>query len=169
VLSSLLFPVIRRRKSAKALRLTLRTVKFAIRKWPPNCSLSPARRDRKKSGPLGAPRAEAVATEHGSSARRLEGHGISLAALVAGDFKTLALAASASAASGPSAKLRAARITTIFASLRLAQVAFVVILLFALSERESIPAIGACDINVWHDLLSPCESEADLLLLAFTF
>jgi hypothetical protein len=128
-----------------------------------------ARRDRIKSGPLGTPRAEAIATEHGSSARRLEGHGISLAALVAGDFKTLALAATAAAASRTSAKLRAARVTTILASLRLAQVAFVVILLFALSERESIPAISACDVNVWHDLLSPSESEAGLLLLAFMF
>jgi hypothetical protein len=127
-----------------------------------------ARRDRINSSPLGASRAKAIATEHWSSARRLEGHSISLAALVAGDFKTLTLAA-ASAASGTSAKLRAARITTIFASLRLAQVAFVVILLFALSERESIPAVSACNINVWHGLLSPSESEAGLLLLAFMF
>jgi hypothetical protein len=140
------------------------------RRFVLSLSLWQARRDRLNLSPLGTPRAEAIATEHGSSARRLEGHGVGLAALVAGDFKTLTLTtAAATAASGPSAKLRAARITTFFAALRLAQVAFVVILLFALSERKSIPAISACDINVWHDLLSPSESEAGLLLFAFMF
>jgi hypothetical protein len=119
---------------------------------------------RSSSGPLGAARAEAIAAQHGSSARRLERHSIGLTALVAGDLKTLAFASS-SAAPAPrtSAKLRAARVTTFFAALRLAQVAFVVIFLFALRERECIPAIGACDVNVWHDLLSPSESEAGLM------
>jgi hypothetical protein len=140
--------------------LIFRTVKFAIRKWPPICSETEQAGSRLELSTLGAARAEAIATEDGPAARRLEGHGITLTALVAGDFKTLTLAATA-AAPGTSAKLGAARISTIFASLRLAQVAFVVILLFALREGEGVPAISACNVNVWHGLLSPLKAKRD--------
>jgi hypothetical protein len=156
----LLSTVAQRRESGPAMCLIFRTVKFAIRKWPPICSETQQAGSRLKLSTLGAARAEAIATEDGSAARRLEGDGITLTALVAGDFKTLTLAATAAAAPGTSAKLGAARISTIFASLRLAQVAFVVILLFALREGEGVPAISACNVNVWHGLLSPFESEA---------
>jgi hypothetical protein len=99
---------------------------------------------------LGATGAEAFATEHGPAGRRLEGDGVGFPALVAGDLITLALTA-ASAAPAAAAKIGTARITTSFASFRLAQIPFLVILLLAFRKGESVSAFRAGDVNVRHD------------------
>jgi hypothetical protein len=94
---------------------------------------------------------EAFPTQHRPSARRLEGHAVGFAALVAGDFETLALATAASARSAPaSAEVGAATIAASLATLRLAQVSFRVVFLFAFGERKRRAALGASDLYVWH-------------------
>jgi hypothetical protein len=90
--------------------------------------------------------AETLTAEHWPSARRLERHRVCLAALVARDLETLAFAAS----TGP-AKIGTTSISARLATLRLAQIAFSVILLLPLSERERFAAFAARNINVWHD------------------
>ena len=120
------------------------------------------RRNKKVSGALmSAARAEAFATENGSAARRLEGHRVGFAALVAHNVVTLAFAASA--ASAPAAEVGAARVSATLATLGLAQVAFGVIVLLALCERKGLAALGAGDVNVWHDALFLLDESEGLL------
>ncbi len=91
---------------------------------------------------------KAFAAQYRSSARRLEGHVVGFAALVAGDFKALAFAAPCTSSSateiGPTAI--AASLTT----LRLAQISLRVILLLTFGEWELCAALGASDLYVWH-------------------
>jgi hypothetical protein len=99
---------------------------------------------------------KAFAAQHRSSARRLEGHAVGFAALVAGYFKTLALAAPRT--SSASAKVGATAIAASLATLRLAEVSLRVILLFAFGEWKLRAALGTRDLYVWHVLLLPTES-----------
>jgi hypothetical protein len=114
-----------------------------------------------------AARAETFATEYGSAARRLEGHGVGFAALIANDVVTLAVAASA-AASACAAEVGAARVSASFATLGLAQVTLGVIVLLALCEGKVLAALGTGNVNVWHDALFLLgESEGLLMNVAF--
>jgi hypothetical protein len=99
---------------------------------------------------------KAFAAQHGPSARRLEGHAVGLAALIAGNFETLAVAAAR--ASSASAEIGASAIATSLATLRLAQVSLCVIFLLAFCERKRRAALGASDLYVWHVQLLPTES-----------
>lgn len=90
---------------------------------------------------------KALAAQHGSSARRLERHRVGLAALVTGDFETLALAARAPSSA---AEVGAPRIAASLAALRLTQVSFRVILLLAFGEWKRVAALGTSDLYVWH-------------------
>jgi hypothetical protein len=90
---------------------------------------------------------KAFAAEHGSSARRLEGHIVGFAALVAGYLETLSFAAPAPAAS---AEIRATAIAASLTTLRLAQISFRVILLLTFCEWERRAALGATDLYIWH-------------------
>ena len=91
---------------------------------------------------------KAFAAQNRSSARRLEGYVIGFAALIAGDFETLAFAAARS----PSAasEIGATAIAASLATLRLAQVSFRVILLLAFGKWKRRAALGASDLYVWH-------------------
>jgi hypothetical protein len=104
---------------------------------------------------MSAARAETFAAQHGSSARRLEWNGVGFAALVADDLETLAVASASASASAASraAKVGSPRISTILATLGLAQVALGVILLFAFCEGKGFVAFGTGNFNVWHDAL----------------
>jgi hypothetical protein len=93
---------------------------------------------------------EAFAAQDRPSARRLEGHAVGFAALVAGNFKPLAVAAAPTRSSSASAEIGSAAITASLATLRLAQVSFRVIFLFAFGEWELRAALGASDLYVWH-------------------
>jgi hypothetical protein len=79
--------------------------------------------------------------------------------LVADDIEALPLTATAATTAGP-AKIGAPRITTGFTTLRLAQVPFLVVLLFAVSKRESLAAFGTSDVHVWHDWFLPSKQGA---------
>jgi hypothetical protein len=107
---------------------------------------------------------KAFAAQHGSSARRLEGHAVGLAALIAGNFETLAVAAAC--ASSASAEIGASAIATSLATLRLAQVSLSVIFLFAFCERKRRAALCASDLYVWHFQLLPTESRCEVLQLS---
>jgi hypothetical protein len=91
---------------------------------------------------------KAFAAQHGSSARRLEGHVVGFATLVAGDFKALAFATPC--ASSAAAEIGTAAITASLTTLRLAQVSLRVILLLTFGEWELCAALGASDLYVWH-------------------
>jgi hypothetical protein len=103
---------------------------------------------------LRAAGAETLAAQDSSAARRLKGHRVRLAALVANNLETLAFAA----ASG-TAEIGAARVPAILATLGLAQVALSVIFLFTFREGERLAAFGAGDLNVWHGLFSPSRKR----------
>jgi hypothetical protein len=103
---------------------------------------------------LSATGAKAFATQYGPSGRRLERNSVGFATLIAGDVITLAFAA-ASAAASAAAEIRAARIPALLASLRLAQIPFLIIVLLALGERKRISTLRAHDLYVRHDRFSP--------------
>jgi hypothetical protein len=91
------------------------------------------------------------ATQHWSSARRLERHVVGFAALVTGYFKALALsAASSSASSTAASEISSAAIAASLATLRLAQVSFSVIFLLTFREWKRRTALGASDLYIWH-------------------
>jgi len=98
------------------------------------------------------------------SGRRFEGHGVRFAALIADDIEALPLAASSAAAPTSAAKVCAPCVTTGFAAFGLAQVPFLVVLLFAFCEREGLAAFGTSDVNVRHDWFSPVKAERLALL-----
>jgi hypothetical protein len=106
---------------------------------------------------LGAAGREALSAQHGSPGRRLEGHRVGFAALVAGDLEPLALAARA--ASPAPAKVGATRVAASLATLRLAEVPLRVILLLTFCEWECRAALGTSDLYVWH-LFLPAENRA---------
>jgi hypothetical protein len=102
---------------------------------------------------LSATGAKAFATQYRPSGRRLEGHSVRLSTLVAGNLEPLAFPAACATASAATtaAKVGTARITTILASFRLAQIPFLIIILLALCEGKSVSAFRAGDFNVRHD------------------
>jgi hypothetical protein len=99
------------------------------------------------SGPLRrAIRAEAVAAQNWPARRRLEGHGVVLAALVARDFESLTLTCLSSSAAEVGPSRIAAWLTTFWMS----QITFPVVLLFAFSKREWRVALRTRYFEVWH-------------------
>jgi hypothetical protein len=66
-----------------------------------------------------------------------------LAALVAGDVVALTVSATAASAA---AEILTARVAAAFATLRLAQVSFLIIFLFAFREWKRVAALGARDL-----------------------
>jgi hypothetical protein len=107
---------------------------------------------------LSATGAKAFATQYGSSGRRLERNSVGLSTLVAGNIVTLAVAAattSAASATAATAEIRAARIPALLASFRLAQITFLIVILFALSKRKRVSALSAGDLYVRHDRFLP--------------
>ncbi|HEX7998834.1 MAG TPA: hypothetical protein VF528_10630 [Pyrinomonadaceae bacterium] len=109
---------------------------------------------------LSATGAKAFTTQYGTSRRRLEGDGVGFTTLVAGDVVALALTAASTAATAAAAKIRAARIPALLASFRLAQIAFLIIVLLALSKRKRISTLGADDLYVRHDRFLPEKAKA---------
>lgn len=100
---------------------------------------------------------KAFAAQDWPSARRLKGHAVGFAALVAGNVETLAVATAACASSAP--EIGATAIAASLAALRLAEVSFSVIFLFTFGEWELRAALGASDLYVWHVQLLPAESR----------
>ena len=97
------------------------------------------------SGPLRRSiRAEAVAAQDRPARRRLEGHGVVLAALVARDFESLTLTCLSSSAAevGPS------RIAACLTAFWMSQITFLVILLFPFSKCERSVALRTRDFEV---------------------
>jgi hypothetical protein len=84
--------------------------------------------------------------------------------LVANDIETLALAA---AASGAAAEIGTARIPATLTTLRLAQIALVIIFLLALRKRKTFAALGACDLNVWHGSFFSLRKRKAVARIAF--
>lgn len=104
-------------------------------------------RHRLISGPLRcAIRAKTVAAQNRPARRRLEGHGVSLAALVARDFESLTLTCLSSSAAEVGPSRIAAWLTTFWMS----QITFPVILLFAFCKRERRVALRTRYLEVWH-------------------
>jgi hypothetical protein len=97
--------------------------------------------------------AKTFATQYGPSGRRLEGNSVGLSTLVAGDFKTLALTATRATASAAAtaAEIGTARITTLLASFRLAQIPFLIVVLLAFGKGKSVSAFRTVNLNVRHD------------------
>jgi hypothetical protein len=110
---------------------------------------------------LSAAGAKAFTTQHGPSGRRLEGDRVGFPTLITGNIVTLAIAAAsaASATAATAAEVRAARITTLLASFRLAQIPFLIIILLALSKRKRIPTLSAHDLYVRHDRFLPEKAK----------
>jgi len=106
---------------------------------------------------LRAAGAEAFTAENRPSCRRLERYGVGLAALVAGNFEPLPLA---SAAASRSAEIGTTRIATGLAAFWLAQIPFLVVLLFTFGKRKGLAAFGTLDVNVWHDWFLPSKQSA---------
>jgi hypothetical protein len=111
---------------------------------------------------LRAAGAETLTAKNWPSGRGLERHGIGFAALVAGNIEALAL--TSPAASAGAAKVCAARVPAGFTAFGLAQVPFLVVLLFALGKGKGLAAFGAKYIDVWHDWFLPSKRSASLLL-----
>lgn len=99
----------------------------------------------------GAICSEAITTQNGPAGRRLEGHSIGLATLIAGNLESLAFAAASSLGA---AKIRATSIAARLTAFRVGQVTFLIVFLLAFGERKSISTLGASDLDVWHELFS---------------
>jgi hypothetical protein len=80
-----------------------------------------------------------------------ERNAVSLAALIANNFKPFAIAATASLLR--STKIRAARIATGLAAFRMTQSALAVIILLSFGKWERCSALGASDFQIWHNCL----------------
>jgi hypothetical protein len=107
---------------------------------------------RRKITLTSATGAKAFAAQDGPSARRLKGNRVGFSALIADDLITLALtAARATTSAASAAEIGAARITTLLASFRLAQVPFLIIFLFSFGKGKSVSAFSAGDFDVRHD------------------
>jgi hypothetical protein len=117
---------------------------------------------------LSASGAETFATQYGPSGRRFKRNSVALATLVAGDFKPLALPATSATASAATAaaEIGAARITTLLASFRLAQIPFLIVVLLAFCKGKSVSAFRAGDINVRHDRFLHVKALARLSSLS---
>lgn len=97
---------------------------------------------------LGAAGAEAIATKHRPARLWLKRHAVSLAAGIAYDFEFFAFGSSASLAG--SAEVLAPGIATGLATLRMAQPALAIVILFSLTKRKSSSAFGTGYFKVWH-------------------
>jgi hypothetical protein len=83
---------------------------------------------------------------------RFERHAISLAALIANDLETLAIASAAASLLG-AAKIRPARIATRLAAFGMTQSALAIIILLSFSKWEAVAALGAINFQIWHNYL----------------
>lgn len=97
-----------------------------------------------------AARTKAIAAQDWSARRRLERHGVWLAALIANDLKSFAFGAAASTALLCSAEILTTRVTARFASLRVTQATLAIIILLSFSKWEGISTLGASDIQIRH-------------------
>jgi len=100
---------------------------------------------------LRAARAKTFSAKNGPAGLWLEGHTVGLAALVAHDFELFAFGSSASLAR--TAKVLTASIATGLATLRMAQAALAIIILFSLTKGKSSSAFGTRNFKVWHRYL----------------
>jgi len=100
---------------------------------------------------LRATGAETVTAKNRPPRLWLERHGVSLAALIANDFETLALAAATSLLW--STKIRATRITTRLAALRVTQSALTIVILLTFTKWEGGSALGTSNFQIWHNYL----------------
>ena len=91
--------------------------------------------------------AETITAQDRSSRRRLEGHCVGLATLIASDLEALTL----SARSPGAAKIIATRVAARLATFGVGQVLLPIVLLFSLSKRKCFSALHASDFNIWHD------------------
>lgn len=91
-------------------------------------------------------RTKTVAAQDRPSRRRLEGHGVVLAALVARDVESLTLTCLSSSATKVGPSRVAARLTTFWMS----QITFPVILLFSFRKCERGVALRTRYFEVWH-------------------
>jgi hypothetical protein len=87
---------------------------------------------------LRAAGAEALATQNWPAGLRLEGHTVGFATLIANNLEPFALSSSLAR----TAKIRAARITTRLAALRMGQAALAIIILLSFSKRKSRSTLG---------------------------
>jgi len=94
---------------------------------------------------------ETITAQNGPTRRRLEWHSVGLATLITNDLKSLALATRSFGA----AKVRPTRIPAGLAALRMGQVAFLIVFLFAFGKRKSVSTFRASDLDVWHVADSP--------------
>ena len=100
------------------------------------------------SGPLRRSiRAKTIAAQDRPARRRLEGHRIGLAALVARDLESLTVACLSSSAT---AEVGPPRIAACLTAFWMSQITFPVILLFAFSKCEGSAALRTRDFEVWH-------------------
>ena len=97
---------------------------------------------------LGAAGAEAVTAQDRTPFLWFEWDCIRLAALVANNLKAFAIAAAACLFR--SAKVGPARVAARFASLRVTQAPFAIIVLFSFSKWEGLPTLGASDVQIRH-------------------
>ena len=95
----------------------------------------------------GAAGAETFAAQDRSSRRRLEGHCVGLATLIASDLEALTLSARSSGA----AKIIATRVAARLATFWVGQVLFPVILLLAFGKWKCFATLHTRDFNIWHD------------------
>lgn len=91
-------------------------------------------------------RTKALAAQNRTATRRLEWDRIVFAALIAGNFKSLAIASSSW-----STKVGTARIPAGLTTLGMRQVTFLVILLLAFGEWKGVATFRASDLHIWHD------------------
>jgi hypothetical protein len=94
-------------------------------------------------------RTKTLPAEDRSPTRRLEGYGVSLSALVAGNLESFALSTWSSRAT----KISTARIPARLTPLWVGQVPFLIVFLLSLSERKRGCTFRACNFKIWHGAL----------------
>ncbi len=94
-------------------------------------------------------RTKTLPAEDRSPTRRLEGYGVSLSALVAGNLESFTLSTWSSRAT----KISTARIPARLTPLWVGQVPFLIVFLLALSERKRGCTFRACNLKIWHGAL----------------
>src|SRR5438309_10260886 len=108
----------------------------------PDCQAGRLRCSRLRAT-LRPARGEALTTQNWPALLRLERHTVRLAALIANDFKTFALAA---AALSLTTEILSPRISTRLAALRMCQPALAIVILLSFGKRKGRAAFGTRNI-----------------------
>jgi hypothetical protein len=109
---------------------------------------------------------KALAAEHWSTLLRFEGHAVALAALIANYLEPFAFC---SALARP-AKVLAPRVAAGLATLRMAEAALAIVVLFSFSKGKTRSAFGTSDFKVWHRYLPEKDRlQVDSLSLSAEF